>query len=1068
MHAKIINASAGSGKTYTLAYHYVREVIREPMLYRHTLAVTFTNKATEEMKSRILKEIHLLASGQKSDYMEDLKRDLSLSEEVIRQRSERARNLILHDYSHFTVLTIDKFFQRILHAFVKELGIELGYNVELEAAPVLQRSVDALIERITEDERLRAWLEAYASERLDENESWDLRDDILKLGHELFKEGNRSALKAARSKEELEKIIREATARMQRTQGEFRSLAEEAVARIDQMGLTLESFSNKRTSGAAYFYQVASGVIEAPKKRARQCAASTEGWMTKAQSGRYAAEIAQLQQLMSRLCDYYDSHIEGWNSLRLIREHYRSFALLSDLYERVQEIWREENTLLLSETKNILAAFIDRNDAPFIYEKVGNRFDRYLIDEFQDTSEREWLNFLPLLREAISHPGPYSSEREAFQAGPAVLLVGDVKQSIYRWRGGDWQILGRKAQEALPEAEIEFKDHNFRSFRKIVEFNNEAIAHVVDSVQGLLSEHLAAASLPESLKTELREALPLAYREHRQRPRKRSEKEGYISVETFLQAPPLVERICEVLDRGFRPCDILILVRSATDGGRVARMLLDFKRQNLEPRYRFDVMTQDALEIASAPICGFLVALMHLVVDPEDSIRRAVYNQYLGHAVNRPLEGEELTLLRRLKLLPPEEAFEQIVLRYGLEDREEEIAYLQAFHEELLAYTKGRVADLPLFLAWWEEHGSKRTIKVEQSRDTIEITTIHKAKGLERKVVLIPYCNWKLEPKSSGYTPNLVWAKAEGELSEVGALPVKYGVAMAESHFAASYYRELAYSYVDNVNLLYVALTRAIEELHLFLPASRAEIGGHLWSGIRSKGDGGVIGSIEGSYTTGEWGERYEFGRALPPEPERRSGEERQIEHQTLEHYPTIDPRPGLKLPTSSFREHGGEVALSPRSFGRLMHRLFEEALDRQGLVEGIDALLRNGVVDQKQAEELSLRVEEALSDPRTKSWYDETWERVLRERDILLPKSELHQRKRPDRVMIRGDRAVVVDYKFGERDPRTYHRQVADYMGYLSQMGYREVEGWIWYVMQGRVEEVSPASEKKRGGRPE
>lgn len=1061
MRAKILNASAGSGKTYTLAYHYVREVIREPMLYRHTLAVTFTNKATEEMKSRILKEIHLLASGQKSDYMEGLQRDLSLTEERIRQSAERVQNLILHDYSHFTVLTIDKFFQRILHAFVKELGIELGYNVELEAAPVLQRSVDALIERITEDERLKGWLEAYAAERIDQNEQWDLRSDILKLGHELFKEGNRLALKASRSKQELEELIRGATARAEASRNLFRGVAEEAVDRIAQMGLTLEDFSNKQSSGAAYFYAVARGEMEPPKKRARQCASSTEGWMTKSRSGRYEAEIGELRGYMANLCTLYDRHIEEWNSVKLIREHYRSFALLSDLYEEVQGIWREENSLLLSETKNILAAFIDRNDTPFIYEKVGNRYDRYLIDEFQDTSEREWLNFLPLLREAIAQPGAHQRDEELERMGPAVLLVGDVKQSIYRWRGGDWRILGEKAAASLPEAEVEDMPYNFRSFRKIVDFNNEAITCVVDSVQQQLKEHLQEATLSEPLKQELLEALPRAYRSHRQRARKRSQKEGYISVERFCEAPPVVERICEVLDRGFRPCDILILVRSATDGGRVARMLLDFKRTNLEPRYRFDVMTQDALEIASSPICGFLVALMSLIVDPADSIRRAIYNNYLGYAVNRPLEEEEIRLLQRLALLPPEEAFEQIVLNYHLDQREEELAYLQAFHEELLNYAKGRVADLPLFLKWWEEQGSKRSLTVEQSQNTIEITTIHKAKGLERKVVLIPYCNWKLEPKTSGQVPNLVWAEAEGELGELGRMPIKYGSAMADSHFSTSYYRELAYSYVDNVNLLYVALTRAIEELHLFLPTQRAEIGGHLWAAIQRNEAGAKIGELEGRYTSRDEGERFEFGEALAPEAEERSSQGREVEHITLEHYPTVDPRPELKLPTSSFREHGGEVELSPRNFGLLMHRLFEEALDREELKEGILRLRQQGIIDPEQGKELTQRVERALQHPVVGRWYDEPWDRVLRERNILLGGEASKRRHRPDRVMIRGEKVVVVDYKFGEKDPLAYQRQMTDYLLDLKRMGYREIEGWIWYVMQGRAEQVMLPEEK-------
>ncbi|MEE1099499.1 MAG: UvrD-helicase domain-containing protein, partial [Alistipes sp.] len=384
MRAIILNASAGSGKTYTLAYNYVRDVIREPMLYRHILAVTFTNKATEEMKSRILKEIHLLSECKESNYLEDLCRELALDEDEVRSRAKRVQGLILHDYSHFTILTIDKFFQRVLHAFLKELGIELNFNVELESAPTLTRSVDSLIERIASDSKLKEWLSHYSEERMNESEGWDLRDDIIKLGGELFKESYHSSLKNRASRDEIDRLHEEFSEQYDTSRTEFQEIAVEAVKLISDNHLSLNDFSYKNSGAAAYFYTIASGKIDEPKARVRECALSGEKLMTKDNAKRYATLLGELQELMARLCDYYDTHIEEWNTTLLFKEHYRTFALLSDIYDEAQRIWRNENTLLLSETKNILSKFIEGNDAPFIYEKVGNRYDRYLIDEFQD------------------------------------------------------------------------------------------------------------------------------------------------------------------------------------------------------------------------------------------------------------------------------------------------------------------------------------------------------------------------------------------------------------------------------------------------------------------------------------------------------------------------------------------------------------------------------------------------------------------------------------------------------------------------------------------------------------
>ena len=813
MRARILNASAGSGKTYQLAYKYVRDVVEQPTLYRHILAVTFTNKATEEMRSRILSEIHTLASGGKSGYLASLCAELSLDERTVRTRAREARTRILHDYSRFTILTIDTFFQRILRAFIQELGLDLNYNVEIETASVLSKSADALVEQIRIDEELQRWLTAFVQERIEDGKRWDVREGILALGNEIFKESNRETLSAERSKAELNRIVGKATGRAKAGKKEFQELGVRAMNLMNTAGVTTADFTGKSRSFAGYFAAAAAGEIKAPTATVRKMSATTEGWCAKDSPA--LPLVAELQPLLAELCARYDRSIRFWNTTDLLRENYRSFALLQDLYGKVRQMCSDENVMMLSETKNILSEFIRHNDAPFIYEKVGNRYDRFMIDEFQDTSTREWENFLPLLGNAMAQ-----SEQTS------VLIVGDIKQSIYRWRGGDWKILHGKAQQALGagDTEVEVLRENWRSLPAVVAFNNRIIERIVAADNRALNETLAKASEEGSVDpaeaAALRDTLADAYRGHAQLPRRKAEHPGYVSVETFAERPPVVERICTLIDKGFRPCDIMILVRGATDGAKVAAELLDFKRRNEEPRYRFDVMTQEALIVGNAPVSSFIAAALRLSLNPDDSLSRAVYNHYLGHPFDRPLDAPERDFFRSVRLLSPEEAFERIVMRYDLQERREEIAYLQAVHEQIINFCAGRVADIPLFLKWWDEQGSGRSLNVEQGETTIEITTIHKAKGLEKRVVLIPWCSWQLDPKSGGNVTNIVWAEAQGDAGAVGRFPVKYKKAMAESGFSPEYYRELVYAHVDNVNLLYVALTRAAESLHCLLYTS--------------------------------------------------------------------------------------------------------------------------------------------------------------------------------------------------------------------------------------------------------
>ncbi len=1047
MKALIYNASAGSGKTYRLAYKYVRDVVSEPRRYRHILAVTFTNKATEEMKSRILREIDRLASGEKSPYLEDLKSELGETEERIRAKARDARAYILHDYSRFTILTIDTFFQRILRAFIQELGLDLNYNIEIESSTLMAQSADALVEQITSDNELKKWLLEFIEERVEDGKKWSITDGILALSREIEGESNRDTLEKGLSKGELRDIVSRTVQLSTQTKEDFIAKGREMMEIITSAGCSTSDFKGGARSFANYFAKVAGGEVVDPTKTHYDLCENESGWTTKSASGSIKGLVPLLQPRLRELLDIFERGSKIWNTAALIRENYRSFALLSDLYSRVKAMCDEQNMMLLSETKLILSEFIKDNDAPFIYEKVGNRFEYFMIDEFQDTSLKEWGNFVPLLQNAMSQ-----SEESS------VLIVGDIKQSIYRWRGGDWRILHSGAREELgaEETTVLSLQDNYRSLPLVVKFNNQIISKVVENDNAYLNATLANACEAEVIDPymshELTDMLHNAYLDHSQTPRRHESAEGFIEVTTYTKTPPIIERVKDAIDLGFKPSDIMILTRGKSDGAKIANMLLEFKEENTDPKYRFDVMTQESLLVGYAPVSCFIIANMKLALNPKDATQLAIYNNFLGDRLfDEALSISELEYLVRLRMLSPEEAFEEIVIFHNMEYQRENIAYLQAIHELLINFTSSRIGDLDLFIKWWEEHGYKKALSVERSDSTIEIMTVHKAKGLEKRVVIIPYCHWDLGAKVN---KSIVWTEGTSEIEDLGSFPVRYKSAMGNSHFSSGYYRELVYSHIDHINILYVALTRAAESLHILIDNEKLSTSEKTKNSNVGKLIMASIADLDAEVVTSENGTiSYRIGVQSPPVFEAHGdGQENRLH--IMQSYPTSRADLRLRLPSQRYSEEDSaaqnSVELSARNLGILMHKAFEEAATHDEIYSRIEIMAVNGQINRAEKSALRDGVDQILTNPQIREWFSDTWDEIRNENDIIIPRST--SIKRPDRVMIRGKQAVIVDYKFGASLSNTYIRQVRGYMELLRQMGYTDVQGYLWYIKSGEI----------------
>ena len=1053
--AVIVPASAGSGKTYRIAHEYIYDVLRnrrneqgevyfDRSFYKRILAVTFTNKATEEMKSRILKEIHLLASGQESDHLAELMKETSLDETTLRKRAQIVRSLILHDYSHFTVLTNDTFFQRILRAFVRELDIDLNFSTELDTAPILAKSVDELIKNITSNKELRSWLEELTEERISDGERWDIRSAITALNGELFKESTKDIIKNSKDKESLKKAIYKFSAVVVDRRKAFMARGVQALQAILSRGYSHEDFKLKFTK---IFEKVADGTLDKiTDATLRHLDDSPEEWFNK---GKATPDlIALATELQTMFAEIYKEFIELKtleNTHRILSRNFRGFALLHDLQEKVEEICKEENSMLLAETKHAIAGFISESDAPFIYEKVGNYFDKFMIDEFQDTSVKEWNNFLPLLRNAMAQ-----------STDTSVLIVGDVKQSIYRWRGGDWRILGGEIEQNLADSNRIPLKNNWRSLPNIVEFNNALFSSIIerenDKLNARLNEAGRAHRISAECKTELYDTLRRAYADHEQTPRRKHNSNGYISITAPAEGekelvgesgmPLYIERIREVLERGFLPRDITILVRKNSEGMDIAEELL-YYRDLLPKELWFEITTEEALSLATSPAVKLIIAIMRLAINRNDTTSLVQYNHlHNGDLFGTQLDEEENAFLDSIRTMSPEEAFNHITIRYA-EDLEGQAAYILALHEHISRFSAGKVADIALFDKWWQEKGDGLSVRVERSDRAIEILTIHKAKGLENKVVIMPRCSWSLEPlDSSGYVSNIIWSKAASNehLDDVGVFPISFNRSVGESLFADGYFREVVYTCVDALNMLYVATTRAKEQLHLFLPNRKR---GESIDSLLLDIFGGKMQQNEGAKHR-----YYEIGTFDAPEPE----EQKKINSKTsvLRRY-NVSPV-SLRFRTSLSRYFAEDTnALTPRNMGIRLHRAFENATTREEIFATLNEMAINGELSREDIVCLKEQIASTLDNSIAGEWFNGSWSMLHKERNIILPDGKS---KRPDRVMTRNGEAVVIDYKFG-REESAHIRQVEEYIKALKEMGYTSVKGYVWYVPTGKITQI-------------
>ena len=1076
----VYKASAGSGKTHQLTGEYIRLLFSAPHNYRHILAVTFTNKATDEMKHRIVEELHNLAIGNESGYLKQLMDEFKLSDTTIRHQSKAILQSILHNYSRFSISTIDGFFQQTMRAFTREMGITGGYKVEVDNKSFLPEIVDLMLNELDEDgnEDLIQWLLGFMKDRIEDNKSWKINDEIVKLAYNLFDERfitltapvqeqikDKEALK--RYKQKLYSITRD-------YESGLKEIGKRAQTIVGRHNLVFTDFTGGSRSQFRRFDEWAKGNYPNMAPTFLKFPDDVTCWYAKKTPNDIKSVIEGaynngLNQCVKDIIAHYDNSTNYITAKEILRL-FNTLGILNDVNKRLQTYRRDSNMLFLSDTTELLNKIIADSESPFVYEKIGGRLNHFMIDEFQDTSTMQWNNFRPLLQESLAS-GNYN------------LIVGDVKQSIYRWRNSDWRLLEEQIEIDFlkPNVEQHVLGTNWRSDANIINFNNQFFRQGASIMQ----EEFIGSDEEIEDSAYFSTKIASAYSQVSQKVSpKEKDSEGRVSIrfideeqvdnwqeEVLAQLPETLERL---QDEGFKLKDIAILVRKRDEAVAVSEALLQYKDKNPDTKYRYDLISNEALLLNNSSCIKTVVTLLNYINSPLEKTVcvRAIYEYYrfttkmeasdiFDTYVQQHTEDfpEELKhKLGSVLSLPLYELTEALFDMLKDATQSTDTVYIQAFLDLINDYSARKTADLNGFLTWWNEVKDKKSLFSPENQDAIQLMTIHKSKGLEFGAVIVPFANWPFEP---GPNRNILWCKPEVEpFNDIGVVPVYYSNKLSETIFKQDFLQEKLYSYIDNLNLLYVALTRPEHQLIIFAPKPKpnkkkepdkmTRVNNLLWCTVSNPLQDGQ--SAQGDETSLKLNEHFneetksfDFGSIIPLKEEEK---EPTTEETTNMQWQSIPFRDRLKMRLSGIGYFSDDGS---RDFGTLMHEIVSEMHTLNDLDSALEKRLLSGELTSDEKQTVHTLLSQSLSLPEVQDWYSGNYQ-VLNEQQVLHPSLSFI---RPDRVMVDGNRVVVVDYKFGEAIESKYVKQVQRYMSSIKGMGYGDVQGFVFYVKLQKVVHV-------------
>ncbi len=1017
---QILKASAGSGKTYNLAREYIRLLLtkKDPQAYRHILAVTFTNKATDEMKRRILDELFVLSTKpQESPYFKDFVPAVFPTADALQKQASGQLGGILHDYSSFAVSTIDKFFQQTLRAFSREIGQFASYQVELDKAALVEESVDRILDGLTEDDRgLLGWLTENVKAGLESGNRFNLEPPLKEMAVNLKSTDHAEAVRrydidedAAYAKDHLKEIQKGCATLADVFVKDVREAAKAVLDVLTEHGVD-PADSNRGFLKALYGYRDLGphDAVGTPTDSFLDKAADSSKWFAKAKD-KYRVELeGSLEGPLNAFCALFGDRYRQYRTACLIGGQAYTLGIAAELRKACDEVQKEKNVLSIDASNTILKGIIGGSDAPCVYEKLGVRFEDFLLDEFQDTSMIQWENFLPLLKNSVA--GGFDN-----------LVVGDVKQSIYRWRGSDWHLLDTGVQTKFhlgPQAE-KVLDGNYRTCRAIVAFNNAFFPYAAAQLDGLLGG----------------DDVSRIYHDVAQQVCFKDPAEGSVDVR-FLkdqdaEMDEIVASVQSVVDAGGKHGDVAILVRGNQEGSEIAARLVS---------EGIPVVSDDSLFVKSSVTVRRLVSQLSLV-DAPDTEEHASVAGFLARSmdIRIPDHYHSLTDLAESLLRDLQEA--------DPDTFSAEVPYIQSFMDYLLDWSAARGNDLSAFLREWADADPK--IASPETGSAVRVMTVHKSKGLEFPYVIFPFAEKVTLYKGSSYwcRPDVKGTPLEAFVD--GVYHVELSGASESTLFAEDYHRERKLQFIDNINVFYVALTRAKYGLKVIAKTPPGKVLDSVRNGQPAEWKNlsqilyGFVGTLD--YHAGKL---YDFGAM-----ERKAGRALPLQTGYPSYASGVSGRLQFSRDAADYFGPDGLVGpdASNRLRGLVLHDILASVTVPGDLPRAVDRAVASGELPQGDRDRTLAFLEAEIASVAARGWFADTGVEVLNEAPLLGPDGA---EVRPDRVVLRPDgSAAVIDYKFGQPEKK-YLDQVRGYMDLYRALGHSPVTGTLWYIREDGADE--------------
>jgi ATP-dependent exoDNAse (exonuclease V) beta subunit len=1014
----VYNASAGSGKTYTIAREYLQIILGnpDPNTFQRILAITFTNKAANEMKERVLSHLEMLSEGKMNTLISEIQDNLGLELSELQKRSQEILKNILQYYSAFSINTIDSFTHRLIKSFAYDLKLPMNYEVELDGKLILNEAVENLISKIGTDKELTEFLIDFAVAKADEDKSWDITRELNDVAKIILREDDVPYVEALskRSLKEYKSLYNQLKKLQDSLTEEFQEIGHSFLELIKANNLEIGDFKGKYIPN--FFTDVSTNNFNGNFLKRRgtiQKAIENHTYYNKSAKPEI---VSAIESIVPQIIDHYQKCVANNGKRELIKLFLKSvnpIALISNIYNELEILKQEKQVQLNSEFNKYISDSIKDQPAPFIYERLGQRYRYFFIDEMQDTSVLQWQNLVPLLNNALA------------QENSRLYLVGDAKQSIYRWRGGKAEQfieLGDENQNTFQVHKITHQlPRNYRSYSKIIDFNNQFFTHVAGYFQDANYGQLYINENQQKLNDKEGGFVSLQFLELEG---KRDDKLEQYAEQTY--------ETIQGLRSDYDLDEICVLVRKNDAGVAIANYLSE---KNI------DVISSETLLLENSAKVQFVINMFRLLQNRNDDQLKfeLLYFLYDHLKVSKPkhsffsnaLVDDDNTFLSNLNDFGIQFSFDQFLGLSIYEIAETLVrlfklnmasdAHLKFVLDVLLERQKkgGGISD---FLEFWELKKDKLSISAAEKKNAVRIMTIHKSKGLEFPVVVFP-CDLNIHDLSKSQD----WYEGSALNKELPPflVPTTKNLSEADPQGEEIYNRNKSQNELDNINLLYVALTRSVEQLYVISGNngmnSERELKTNYFSGmfmdyLQQKG---MWKDIQSEYTFGS--------------------KQRKSQKSTSD----SNSKDQIKFTSVSWKDH--QLALLNSSsklwdtergkaiaYGNLIHDMLARITSESDIEMVVENDLNNGMISKSESEEIKKLLVNVVSHPKLKSYFSRGY-KSFNERELT---DGFHQIVKPDKLLIKDQKAVIIDYKTGQSEEK-HKTQIRNYAGVLQQLNF-------------------------------